>query len=71
MSTTEGTGKRAITVLAGLAGGGGIIGWTQGERQIGLLVAALSIGFLIGLHGGIYLRNEDKGQVVYRKPPRS
>lgn len=67
LSTTEGTTKRAITVLGGLAGSGGIIGWTRGEREIGLLIASLAIGFLVGLHGGIYLRGGP--WTVYAPPP--
>lgn len=65
LSTTEGTTRRAIGVLGVLAGGSGIVGWTQGAEDVGVLVSALAIGFILGMAVGIYY----SGTLPKQAPP--
>jgi hypothetical protein len=58
ISETEGTTKRAITVLGGLAGGGGVVVWSQGQEFIGFVISGLAIGFVLGINIGIYIREK-------------
>jgi hypothetical protein len=81
MSNTDGTTKRAIGVIGALAGGSGIVGWTQGvgqisvptqgTEQVGILISVLSVGFIIGLLVGMSVRNEEERRVLHSEgPPR-
>lgn len=55
LSPTKGTTKRTVGVLGALAGGSGVVGWTQGAEEVGLLVAGLSAGFILGMAIGIVI----------------
>lgn len=56
LSKTPGTTKRAITILSGLVGGGGVIGWLWTREDGILIIAGISLGFVLGIVLGAVLR---------------
>lgn len=56
LSETNGTTKKALTVLGGVAATGGLVGWYQELGTGSVAIGFLSVGFIVGLGSGALLR---------------
>ena len=56
LSESEGASHKALSVLGGLGGAGGLIVWSQGIETVGIILGTVSFGFLLGVVVGAILR---------------